>query len=665
MERGVLERLTLNGGRLTGSAAAFALIALAGCAGGGGYDPIAYNACTILANDGSSVVVGGAKPQDPTLPEAASGYRTNLKTVFARSYMVTSSNAYASLAGCKILQQGGSAADAAVAVQSVLGLTAPEATGYGGGGFVMHYNATTKAILAYDGRESAPDSATGNYLRYIDDVNDKTTPRPSALASGRSIGTLGIPRLMEKVQKDHGKLAFNDLFGDAISLATNGFPIGGRLAAAIVSNNAGLKRDAEATAYFFNDDGTPKALGTILKNPAYANVLTKMAAQGADAIMTGPIAEDIVNKIQITRAANDNSVITPGKTTLADMAAYRAKVRTPVCTTYRVYTICGMPPPTSGGITVASAMGILENFDMAQYKPTAIDGEGGKPTVLGVHLVSEAERLAYSDRDKYIADTDFVPLPGGSPDTLLNKAYLKSRAALIKLTASMGTATAGAFNTLVDRGIDTTPEYGTNHFSIVDGSGNVVSATTTVESSMGSFHMSNGMILNNQLTDFSASPIDAAGAPIANSIAANKRPRSSMSPTLVFRTAANGQPGDFVMATGSAGGGAIPQFVVKTLVGVLDWGLDAQQASNLVDFGASNSVATTLGGEHPNIDTSNSGNNDPVLVGLRALGHTVSTGAQSSGVNSILRAVFQGTPIWAGGTDPRREGLVLGDSFKP
>ena len=650
--------------RSTGGAAALALIALAGC--GGGNDPIADNACTVLASDGSSVVVGGGKPGDPTLPEPTSGYRTSLKAVFARSYMVTSSNGYASLAGCKILQQGGSAADAAVAVQSVLGLTVPEATGYGGGGFVMHYNATMKAVQAYDGRESAPATATENYLRYIDDVNDKTTPRPSARASGRSIGTLGIPRLMEKVQKDHGRLAFKDLFVDSIALATNGFPIGGRLAASIASNEASLKRDAEAAAYFYNADGSPKALGTILKNPAYANVLTKMAAQGADAIMTGPIAQDIVNKIQITRAANDNSVITPGKTTLADMAAYQVKVRTPVCTTYRVYTICGMPPPTSGGITVASAMGILENFDMAQYKPTAIDGEGGKPTVLGVHLVSEAERLAYSDRDKYIADTDFVPLPRNTWDTLLNKPYLKSRAALIKLTASMGTATAGVFSTPGDRqGIDTTPDNGTSHFTIVDGSGNVVSATTTVESGMGSFHMSNGMILNNQLTDFSATPTDAAGAPIANSVAANKRPRSSMSPTLVFRTNAAGQPGDFVMATGSPGGSTIPQYVVKTLVGVLDWGLDAQQSSNLVDFGASNSVTTTLGGEHPNIDTTNNGANDPLLVGLRGLGHTVSTGAQSSGVNSILRAVFQGTPIWAGGTDPRREGIVLGDLFKP
>ena len=649
--------------RMIGGAALAGLLAMAGC--GGGTDPISDNACQVLANDGTSITVGSGKPGDPSLPEAASGYRTNLKTVYTRSYMVTTSNAYASAAGCKALRNGGTAADAAVAVQAVLGLTVPEATGLGSGGFLLYYDAATKTVQAYDGRESAPAAATENYLRYIDDITDKTTPKPNARASGRSIGTIGVPRLIEKVQKDHGKLPWKGLFDDAISLSTNGFPIGGRLAAAISGNDASLKRDAEATTYFFNADGTPKALGTILKNPAYANALTLMAANGADAIMTGPIAQDIINKIAVNKAANDGTALTPGKTTFADLAAYQAKVRVPVCTTYRTWTVCGVPPPTSGGITVASALGILENFNLAQYKPTAIDGEGGKPTVLGVHIISEAERLAYADRDKYVADTDFVPLPGGTWDTLLNKPYLQSRAALIKLNVSMGTAAAGVLGSKDNLGIDQTPEAGTNQFTIVDGNGNVLSATTTVESSMGSFHMTNGFLLNNQLTDFSATPTDAAGLPIANSVAPGKRPRSSMAPTLVFKTGADGNPGDFVMATGSPGGSTIPQYVLKTLVGALDWGLDAQQSSNLVDFGASNSPTTTLGGEHPAIDTTNGGANDPLVVGLKGLGHTISLGAQSSGVNTVMRSLVSGAPVWAGGTDPRREGVVLGDSFKP
>ncbi len=526
----------------------------------------------------------------------------------------------------------------------------------------MYYDASKKTVQAYDGRESAPSAATENYLRYVDDTNDLSAPKPNARASGRSIGNIGVPRLIEALQRDHGTLAWKDLFGDAITLSTNGFPIGGRLAAAIASNASNLKRDPEAAAYFFNADGSPKALGTLLKNPAYANTLKAMASSGANALYTGQIAQDIVKKIATTTGA-DGSVITPGKTTLADLANYQAKVRDPICTTYRSYWICGMPPPSSGGIAVASALGILENFNLQQLKPTAIDLEGGKPTVQGVHLITEAERMAYADRDKYVADTDFIPPPNGTWNTLLNKPYLQSRAALININKSMGTAVAGNFGP-VPLGVDKTMiEHGTNQFTIVDGSGNVLTATTTVESSMGSFHMTNGFLLNNQLTDFSASPTDATGALVANRVQPGKRPRSSMAPTLIFKIAADGSKGDFVMATGSPGGGTIPQYVVKTVVGVLDWGLNAQQSSNLVDFGASNSPVTTVGGEHPNINTSNGGANDPLLTGLVALGHTISTAAQASGVNTILRTTINQSSVLQGGTDPRREGVVLGDTF--
>lgn len=649
--------------RSTGCAALlFASFLLASCGGG---DDRPDTACQALTSDGAGVVVGSNLPGDPSLPEPASGYRAGLKVVYAQRYMVSTSNALASAAGCSVLKNGGSAADAAVAVQAVLGLTVPEATGLGSGGFIVYYDAATKKVQAYDGRESAPAAATENYLRYIDDTNDKTLPKPSARASGRSIGTIGVPRLMEAVQKDHGKLAWKSLFDDGIALATNGFKIGGRLAAAIAGNAASLKRDAEATAYFFNADGTPKTVGTVLANPAYAKALTAMAANGADAIYTGQIGADIVAKIAAT-SAPDGSATTPGKTTLADLAAYQAKRREPVCTTYRnAYWVCGAPPPTSGGITVASALGIIENFDIASLKPTAIDGEGGKPTVLGVHLITEAERLAYADRDKYVADTDFVPLPGGTWDTLLNKPYMQSRAALISRSRSMGTAQPGNLGPVplgVDRDLI---EHGTNQFTIVDGDGNVLTATTTVESSMGSFHMTNGFLLNNQLTDFSAAPLDANGLPIANRLSPGKRPRSSMAPTLVFKVAADGSKGDFVMATGSPGGGTIPQYVVKTIVGALDWGLDAQQSSGLVDFGASNSPTTTIGGEHPNIVAANNGDNDPLVLGLRALGHTTSVAAQASGVNTIMRSQYSGVSVLTGGTDPRREGIVLGDTFLP
>jgi gamma-glutamyltranspeptidase/glutathione hydrolase len=649
------------------STALVALLALTACGGSGDSSvPVAETSCQAVASDGSTVVVGSNLPGDPSLPEAASGYRSGLKAVYTKRFMVTTANSLASVAGCTVLKNGGSAADAAVAVQAVLGLTVPEATGLGSGGFMLYYDANKKTVQAYDGRETAPAAATANYLRYVNDASDQTLPKPSARASGRSIGTIGVPRLIEAVQKDHGKLAWKDLFGDAITLATNGFKIGGRLAAAISSNAAALKHDAEASAYFFNADGTPKALGTVLTNPAYARTLTNLAANGADAIYTGQIASDIVAKVAITTAADDGSVITPGKTTLADLAGYQVKRRESVCTTYRnTYWVCGMPPPSSGGIAVASALGILENYNLGAMKPASIDLEGGKPTAAAVHLVTEAERLAYADRDKYIADTDFVPLPGGTWDTMLNKPYLKSRAALIDTTKSMGTAQPGNLGA-IPLGVDNQLiEHGTNHFTIVDGDGNVLTATTTVESSMGSFHMTNGFLLNNQLTDFSAAPTDATGALVANRLAPGKRPRSSMAPTLVFKMAVDGSKGDFLMGTGSPGGGTIPQYVVKTLVGALDWGLDAQQSSNLIDFGASNSPTTTVGGEHPNVDLSNNGANDALITGLRALGHTVSTAAQASGVNTIMRVQVNGTAAYAGGTDPRREGIVLGDTFTP
>lgn len=628
--------------------------------------PPADNGC-LTSGASSSVVVGSGDAGDPAAPEPASGYVPGHKLVYAKNYMVVANHPLATRAGCDILKAGGSAVDAAVAVQAVLGLVEPQSSGLGGGAFMLHYDAATKKVQAYDGRETAPAAATENYLRWIDDASDQTIPKPGgARWSGRSIGTPGAVRMLDIAYKDHGKLPWKDLFGYGITLASGGFPIGGRMAAAISSSAASLKRDAEATAYFFNADGTPKALGTRLQNPAYAKTLTTLATQGADAFYTGAIAQGIVDKIRVT-AAVDGSAITPGKTTLSDLSSYKAKRRDPVCGTYRDYYVCSMSPPSSGGIAVVQALGILETFNMGLYKPTAIDLEGGKPTVMGVHLVSEAERLAYSDRDKYVADTDFVPLPGGSADTLLNKPYLQSRASLISLSKSMGTAKAGDLGS-VPLGIDKTEEHGTTHFTVVDKQGNVVSMTTTVESTLGSFHMTQGFMLNNQLTDFASVPDDTSVTPsvkFANRVAPGKRPRSTMAPTLVFRKNADGGMGEFVMGTGSPGGGTIIQYVVKTLVGALDWGLDAQQATSLVDFGAANTVTTNVGGEHPNVIATDGGLNDPLVAGLIGLGHKVSVSAQSSGISTIIRTKVGDKSVLTGGADPRREGIVLGDTFTP
>ena len=468
-----------------------ALLALAGC--GGNSDGLATlpeqdaNACAV-SSDSGLVTVGSGLPGDPAAPEPASGYRVGKTAVYAKRYMVATANPLASRAGCEVLKKGGSAVDAAVAVQMVLGLVEPQSSGIGGGAFMLHYDAAQKKVQAYDGRETAPAAANENYLRWVSDT-DRTTPQPGgARASGRSIGTPGAVRMLEMAHRDYGRLAWGDLFQPAVQLARDGFRISGRMAAAISGSASGLSRDSEAVAYFFNADGTPKALGTVLKNPAYADTLSSIAGGGADAFYSGPIARGIVDKIKTTSGGSPAVAITPGLTEVSDLANYRAKRRDPVCTTYRDYWVCGMSPPSSGGIAVASALGILENFDLAQYKPTAIDIEGGKPTVMGVHLVSEAERLAYADRDKYVADTDFVPLPGGSPARMLDKGYLRTRANLISTTRSMGTATAGDFGTGA-AGVVPVEERGTTHFTIVDRNGNAVVMTTTVEASMGSFHM--------------------------------------------------------------------------------------------------------------------------------------------------------------------------------
>jgi gamma-glutamyltranspeptidase/glutathione hydrolase len=616
--------------------------------------------CQALTHDGGGVTVGSGIPGDPAIPIAALFYRSRPQLFTSHTYMAIAGTPQASAAACEVLKAGGNAVDAAIAAQMMLGLTEPFASGVGGGAFLLYYDAQTGTVQAYDGRETAPAAATENYLRFVDDATDLTSPVPTPRASGRSIGTPGVLRMLELAHQDHGKVNWTDLFTPAIELATTGFPISGRLANAILLNQAPLLLDTEATATYLNADQTPKSMGTVLHVPNYAATLTAIAHGGANALYTGELAQAIVDKIHATMGAS-GTPITPGVTTLADLAAYQAKRRDPICIGYRGHQVCGMPPPTSGGIAVAQTLGILENFDLSGDGPAPSDRDGGVPQVAGVHLVAEAERLAYADRDTYVADTDFVPLPGGSPDTMLDKAYLKRRAALISTTASLGTAPAGNLGTTM-LGVDRTAEHGTTQISVIDGEGNAVVMTSSVESQFGSYHMTRGVILNNQLTDFSAVPTDGTGAPIANRVAAGKRPRSSMSPTLVFERAADGSRGPLVMATGSPGGAVIIQYVVKTLVGTLDWGLDAQQSASLVDFGAANDPTTNVGGENPDIHAANQGASDPLVTGLRALGHTVNVAAQTSGIATVIR-VPDGS--LAGGADPRRDGVVLGDLIVP
>ena len=646
------------------SALAALTLLLAACGGGsdssGPATPAVDTSCQTTTASGGTVVVGSGVAGDPALPEPSSGYRLNMKPVTAAKYMVVTANPLASKAGCDTLKAGGSAADAAVAVQMVLGLVEPQSSGLGGGAFILHYNAATQTLQSYDGRETAPAGATEDYLRFVSAATP-TAPLPNARASGRSIGTPGAVRVLDLLHRDHGKLPWAANFGAGIQLANDGFSIGGRLADAIVANRTNLLRDPDAVAYFLNTDQSAKPLGTKLTNPAYAQTLTTLADSGANAFYTGAIATDIVAEIQRDAAGPAApGVLTPGATTLADLAAYEAKRRDPVCIDYRQTVVCGMGPPSSGGIAVAQTLGILENFFMAGFGPSAVDLYGGKPSIMGVHLVSEAQRLAYADRNAWVADTDFVPLPGGGVSSVIDKGYLRSRASLIRLDRSMGVATAGNIANKLPLGSSSNEGNGTTHVSIIDAQGNVVVMTTTVESSMGSWRFVRGFLLNNQLTDFSAAPSDTNG-PIANRVQPLKRPRSSMAPTIVFNRTATGTRGDVLMATGSPGGAAIIQFVAKTVIGVVDWGLDAQQATAMMNFGSANTATTGLGGEHPNLVVANNGDGDTLVQGLRTLGHTVSVAAQSSGVSTIVRVKnSSGGVSLVGGADPRREGLVLG-----
>ena len=565
-------------------------------------------------------------------PEAASGY-TEKPGWSAQKFMVAAANPLATDAGFQVLRAGGSAVDAAIAVQMVLTLVEPQSSGIGGGLFLLHHDG--KQVLAYDGRETAPAAATpGLFMQ-----DGKPMEFMQGVVGGRSVGTPGVLRALEMAHARHGELPWRALFQPAIQLAEQGFAISPRLATLLRDESAlPLRDDAQARAYFFDAAGAPKQAGTLLRNPQLAEVLRDVAERGPVAFHEGAVARDIAAKVR-SHAAN------PGLLTEADLAGYRAKVRQPLCFDYKAWRLCGMPPPSSGPLALGQMLGMLSHHPLAAATPVQTS-TGLEPSADAVHLFSEAGRLAYADRARFVADPDFVPLPGGNADALLSPRYLQQRASLIG-PRSMGRAEPGvptlAAVSLAD---DRSPELAsTSHISVVDGYGNALAMTTTIENAFGSQLMVRGFMLNNQLTDFSFTPSEN-GVPVANRVEAGKRPRSAMSPMLVFERAS----GALLMSLGSPGGSAIINYVGKVLVGTLDWGLNIQQAISLPNFGSRNGP-TELEANRAS----------PALIqALTARGHELQLIPQTSGLQGIQRVVKGGYPSWFGGADPRREGVVQG-----
>ncbi len=562
-----------------------------------------------------------AQAQD--LPERSSGW-TDKAPVKSRHFMVAAANPLAVEAGYLILRKGGTAVDAAIAVQLVLNVVEPQSSGIGGGAFMLIHDARRHRLIAYDGRETAPAAARPD--RFIG-ADGKPLGFMDAVVGGRSVGVPGVVALLGETHRRHGRLSWATLFAPAIELAERGFAISPRLAQLMATEERYFIQP-RARAYFLEADGTPRRAGTILRNPALARTLRAIAAGGADVFYRGDIARDIV-------ATADSFAANPGDLTLADLAGYRVKERMPVCAAYRVYRVCGMPPPSSGGTTVLQMLGILEPYDIATMGPA---------TFWSVHFMSEAGRLAFADRAVYVADPDFIALPSG----LLDRDYLRERSRLIRADASLGQAAPGRppepvpARKVARVASDALELPATSHISIVDGMGNAVAMTTSIEWAFGSHLLTEGgFLLNNELTDFSFVPA-VGGEAIANRIEPGKRPRSSMAPTIVYDAR-----GRIYMVTGSGGGPAIVNHVLKSLVGVLDWKLDPQAALALPNFGSRNGPTYLEAGTPA----------ATLAPRLEALGHAVAVSADPSGTQAIVR-----TPEgWIGGADPRREGTAMGD----
>ncbi len=550
-------------------------------------------------------------------PEAASGF-TSKQAVTAKSFMVAAANPLAARTGYDILGQGGSAVDAAIAVQMVLNLVEPQSSGIGGGGFLLHWDADTKSLVSYDGRETAP-AAVGEDLFLGPD--GEPVDRWDARVGGRSVGVPGVLRMMEAAHRRHGILPWADLFAPAIELAEAGFEISPRLHM-LARGSKYLQQYSAAREYLFDTTGAPLPVGHLLVNRPFAKTLRLIAAEGADAFYTGAIARDIVAAV----ATPEN----PGLMTLADLARYEAKVRDPVCAPYRIYRVCGMGPPSTGGLTVAMILGQLEQFDLKTL---------GADSAQALHLFTQASRLAYADRNRYMGDSDVIPVP---VKALLDREYLHRRGADIDPQKDMGKALPGDLpeKAGLDGG-ETNEQPSTSHMSIVDAHGNAVSFTTSIAIGFGSRVMAGGFFLNNQLTDFAFRP-RKGGVPHINRAGPGKRPRSSMSPTFVF-----GPDGELRLALGSPGGTSIIGYVAKTIIAVIDWDMDIQSAIALPHFANRNSKETEL--EKGTAAES-------YRAALMALGHEIAIRSHTSGLHGI-----EITPHGLiGGADPRREGVAMG-----
>ncbi|MDA8452481.1 gamma-glutamyltransferase family protein [Acidovorax sp. NCPPB 3859] len=576
----------------------------------------------------------------PDQPEGSSGY-TEKPGWATRQFAVAAANPLATDAGYQVLKAGGSAIDAAIAVQMVLTLVEPQSSGIGGGAFLLH--AAGSKVEAYDGRETAPAAASENLFLGRD---GKPMPFYDGVVGGRSVGVPGAVRMLEMAHREHGTLPWAQLFEPAIRLAEGGFKVSARLNS-LLANEKYLAQDPAARAYFFDPAGKPWPVGHVLRNPELAAVLRAIAQNGSRALLEGEVAQAIVAKVQ-------GHPTNPGQMSLADLAGYQPKKREALCSDYTVaahaYRMCGFPPPGSGAIAVAQILGILQQTPAAGMPLQA--GPNGpqdlQPGADWLYYYNEAARLAFADRGLYVADPDFVQPPAGSWSSLLDPAYLAQRARLIG-PQSLKVAqpgTPGAAKTALAPMPDQI-EHGTSHISVVDARGNAVAMTTTIEDQFGSRQMVKGFLLNNELTDFSFAPRDEAGRPIANRVEPGKRPRSSMAPTLVFDKAT----GQLAMSGGSPGGALIIHYTAKTLHGIFNWGLTPQQAINLPNFGNLN--GSTMLEEKRFLPAT--------VEQLRTRGAEVREMNMTSGLQAITRANVHGQPMWLGGADPRREGIVMGD----
>lgn len=570
----------------------------------------------------------------PDQPEAASGSMAKPGWAYARQ-AVAAANPLATDAGHQVLRAGGSALDAAIAVQMVLGLVEPQSSGIGGGAFLLHFDGMK--ISAHDGRETAPSGAKSDM--FMD--QGKPLAFDEAVQSGHSVGVPGVVRMLEAAHRQHGRLPWAQLLQPAITLAEQGFKISPRLHT-LLQTDAHLRKDPLALRFFYNAQGQAWPVGHVLRNPEYAHVLRRIAAEGSRALHEGAVARAMVQRTaQAPR---------PGSLSLQDLANYQPQVREALCFEHkapaRALRICGFPPPSSGQIAIGQILGMLGHTSALGPELT-----GNMPSPDFLHRYTEASRLAFADRAQYVADPAFVSAPAGDWRSLLAPNYLRERSQLIG-AQSMKVATPGQPGGRPSSWapMPSLTEYGTSHISVVDAQGRAVAMTSTIEAAFGARRMVStdpsrpgGFLLNNELTDFSLLPTDAQGRPIANRVEPGKRPRSSMSPTLVFDQAT----GQLLISGGSPGGALIIHYTAKLLTGTLHWGLNAQQAIDLPNFGSLNGP-TLLEAKRFDSATVNA---------LKARGHEVREIDMTSGLQAIER-----TPTgWFGGADPRREGVVLGD----